>query len=232
MGQMVVFSDVTKRYPGGILALDSLSLDMEEGEFLFVTGPSGAGKSTIMKLLLAMEKPTDGQILVARRNVRSLRDGSIPFLRRNIGIIFQDFRLIESRTVFENVAITLEVLGLSSKEIRSRVGQVLELLGLAHLAHHLPPMLSGGEQQRVAIARAVANDPPLIVADEPTGSLDPALSIDVMNLLTEMNRKGVTVLVATHDAALMNRYRSRCVRLEKGRNAGEFITGEESVQAR
>ena len=231
MGQMVVFNDVTKRYPGGILALDGLSFDMEEGEFLFITGPSGAGKSTIMKLLLAMEKPTDGQILVARRNVRALREGSIPFLRRNIGIIFQAFRLIESRTVFENVAITLEVLGLARKEIRSRVGQVLELLGLAHLAPHFPPMLSGGEQQRVAIARAVANDPPLIVADEPTGSLDPALSVDVMNLLTEMNRKGVTVLVATHDAALMNRYRARCVRLEKGRNVGESITGEESVEA-
>ncbi len=226
MGQMVVFSDVTKRYPGGILALDGLSFDMEEGEFLFVSGPSGAGKTTLMRLLLAMEKPTDGQILVSRRNVRSLRDASIPFLRRNIGIVFQDFRLIESRTVYENIAITLEVLGLSRREIRSRVGQVMEILGLSHLAHHFPPMLSGGEQQRVAIARALANDPPLIVADEPTGSLDPGLSVEVMNLLMDMNRKGVTVLVATHDAALMNRYRARCILLEKGRNVGETVTGE------
>ncbi len=231
MGQMVVFNDVTKRYPGGILALDGLSFDMEEGEFLFITGPSGAGKTTLMKLLLAMEKPTDGQILVARRNVRALREGSIPYLRRNIGVVFQDFRLIDSRTVFENVAITLEVLGLGRREIRSRVGQVLDILGLAHLAQHYPPMLSGGEQQRVAIARAVANDPPLIVADEPTGSLDPELSIDVMNLLRELNRKGVTVLVATHDGGLMNRYKARCVRLERGRNVGELVTGEERAEA-
>jgi len=227
MGAMVVFSNVTKRYPGGILALDSLSFDMEEGEFLFVTGPSGAGKTTMMKLLLAVERPTDGQILVARRNIRALRESSIPYLRRNIGVVFQDFRLIESRTVFENIAVSLEVLGLSRREIRGRVGQVMEILGLSHLSENYPPMLSGGEQQRVAIARAVANDPPLIVADEPTGSLDPELSVEVMNLLMEMNRKGVTVLVATHDASLMDRYRTRCILLDKGANIGERITGGE-----
>jgi len=231
MGAMVVFSKVTKRYPGGIAALDSLSFDMEEGEFLFVTGPSGAGKTTILKLLLAMERPTDGQILVARRNIRALRDSSIPYLRRNIGVIFQDFRLIESRTVFENVAVTLEVLGLSGKELKTRVEQILEVLGLTHLWKHFPPMLSGGEQQRVAIARAVVNDPPLIVADEPTGSLDPVLSVEVMDLLMEMNRKGVTVLVATHDAMLMNRYKARCICLDRGHKTGERITGEGQVES-
>ena len=226
MGAMVVFSNVTKRYPGGILALDSLSFDVEQGEFLFITGPSGAGKTTIIKMLLAMEKPTDGQVLVARRNVRALRDSSIPYLRRNVGVVFQDFRLIETRTVFENVALALEVLGLSGKEIRGRVEQVLKVLGIAELARQYPPMLSGGEQQRVAIARAVVNDPPLIVADEPTGSLDPLLSVDVMDLLMEMNRKGVTVLVATHDAALMDRYKARCITLNRGHSLGERITGE------
>ena len=223
---MVVFSNVTKRYPGGILALDNLSFEMEEGEFLFVTGPSGAGKSTIIRLLLAVEKPTDGQILVARRNIRSIRETSIPFLRRNIGVVFQDFRLIENRTVEENIAISLEVLGLGRRDIRSRVGQVMDILGIGHLTTHYPPMLSGGEQQRVAIARAVVNDPPVIVADEPTGSRDPALSVDVMNLLMEMNRKGITVLVATHDSVLMDRYRSRCIMLDAGRKTSELITGE------
>lgn len=222
---MIVFSNVTKRYSGGICALDSFSLDMQEGEFLFVTGPSGAGKTTIIRLLLAEERPTSGQVIVARRNVSSLRESAIPYLRRNIGAVFQDFRLLDTRTVFENVSITLEVLGLSRKEIRSRVGQTLEILGISKLATHYPPMLSGGEQQRVAIARAVVNDPPLIVADEPTGNLDSALSADVMDMLMESHRRGSTVLVATHDDVLMNRYRARCVRVEDGVNKGEFITG-------
>jgi len=222
---MIVFSSVTKRYPGGITALDSLSFDMEEGEFLFVTGPSGAGKSTIIRLLLAMETPTEGQILLARRNLRSLRESSIPYLRRNIGTIFQDFRLIESRTVFENVAVTLEVLGLTAREVRTRVGQALEMFGLTRLARHYPPMLSGGEQQRVAIARAIVNDPPLVLADEPTGSLDPVLAVEVMDRLMEMHRRGITVLVATHDIALMDRYRQRCIQLERGCRVGERISG-------
>jgi len=225
---MVSFIKVTKRYPGGTIALDNLSFDMEEGEFLFITGPSGAGKTTVMKLLFADEKPTNGQLMVARRNVAALRESAIPFLRRNIGVVFQDFRLIQSRTVFENVAVTLEVLGLSSKDIQSRVGQVLEILGLQRLARHYPRMLSGGEQQRVAIARAVVNDPPLLVADEPTGNLDPKLSVEVMDLLMESHRRGSTVMVATHDARLMNRYRARCIRLEGGTATGEYITGDES----
>ena len=229
MGAMVSFSKVTKRYPGGTIALDNLSFDMEEGEFLFVTGPSGAGKTTVMKLLFADEKPTTGQLMVARRNVAALRESAIPFLRRNIGVVFQDFRLIESRTVYENVAVTLEVLGLASKDIQARVGQVLEILGLQRLARHYPRMLSGGEQQRVAIARAVVNDPPLLVADEPTGNLDPKLSVEVMDLLMESHRRGSTVMVATHDAGLMNRYRARCIRLEGGMATGEYITGDKGA---
>jgi cell division transport system ATP-binding protein len=223
---MIVFSNVTKRYPGGIVALDELSFDLDDSEFLFVTGPSGAGKTTIIRLLLAMERPSEGQILVAQRNLRSLMEGSIPYLRRNIGAIFQDFRLIDSRTVFDNIAVTLEVLGLARREIRSRVEQIMAVLSIDHLAAQFPPMLSGGEQQRVAIARAVVNDPPLIVADEPTGSLDPLLSKEVMDLLIEANRKGAAVLVATHDTSLMNRYRARCIGLDRGRKTSERITGE------
>jgi len=228
---MVVFSNVTKRYPGGITAIDSLSFGLEEGEFLFITGPSGAGKSTVLRLLLAEEGPTAGQIIVARRNLGSLRESAIPYLRRNIGVIFQDFRLIDSRTAFENIAVTLEVLGLPSSEIRNRVGQVMEVLGISRLAEHRPPMLSGGEQQRVAIARAVVNDPPLIIADEPTGNLDPALSVEVMNLLMDCHRRGTTLLVATHDLGLMNRYRARCLSLERGVLVEETITGEQSEDA-
>lgn len=228
MGQMVVFSNVTKRYPGGITALDTVSMEVQEGDFLFITGPSGAGKTTMIRLLLAMERPTEGSVLVARRNIAALAETAIPYLRRNIGVVFQDFRLIETRTVFENVAITLEVLGIHPRDTRARVNQVLESLELGHLARSYPPMLSGGEQQRVAIARAVVNDPPLLIADEPTGNLDPALSVEVMDLLMESHRKGATVLVATHDRDLMNRYRARCVQLYKGRKVGEVLTGESS----
>ena len=190
MGAMVSFSKVTKRYPGGTIALDNLSFDMEEGEFLFITGPSGAGKTTVMKLLFADEKPTNGQLMVARRNVAALRESAIPFLRRNIGVVFQDFRLIESRNIFENVAVTLEVLGLPSKDIRSRVGQVLEILGLQRLARHYPRMLPGGEQQRVAIARAVVNNRPLLGADATTGRQDPTMRAEGMALLMEPARRG------------------------------------------
>ncbi len=225
MVAMITFADVTKRYPGGIIALDGVSVDIQEGEFVFVTGPSGAGKTTLIRLLLAQEKPSSGQVLVARRNVRALRESSIPFLRRNIGVVFQDFRLIDSRTVFENIAVTLEVLGLPQKTIRTRVTHIMDLLGLGHLMKSYPPMLSGGEQQRVAIARAVVNDPPLIVADEPTGNLDPALSVEVMDLLKEANGRGATVIVATHSRELMERYRTRCIYLERGQKVDERMTG-------
>ena len=225
MAAMITFADVTKRYPGGIIALDGVSVDIQEGEFVFVTGPSGAGKTTLIRLLLAQEKPSSGQVLVARRNVRALRESSIPFLRRNIGVVFQDFRLIDSRNVFENIAVTLEVLGLPQKTIRTRVTHIMDLLGLGHLMKSYPPMLSGGEQQRVAIARAVVNDPPLIVADEPTGNLDPALSVEVMDLLKEANGRGATVIVATHSRELMERYRTRCIYLERGQKVDERMTG-------
>jgi len=228
MVAMINFADVTKRYPGGIIALDGVSVDIQEGEFVFITGPSGAGKTTLIRLLLAQEKPSSGQVLVARRNVKVLRESSIPFLRRNIGVVFQDFRLIDSRTVFENIAVTLEVLGLPQKIIRTRVIHIMDLLGLGHLMKSYPPMLSGGEQQRVAIARAVVNDPPLIVADEPTGNLDPALSLEVMDLLKEANGRGATVIVATHSRELMDRYRTRCIYLERGQKVDESMTGGEA----
>ena len=230
MGSMVVFSNVTKRYPGGTTALDQVSFELEDGEFLFLSGPSGAGKTTAVRLLLALERPSAGEAIVARRNVHALRAAAIPYLRRNIGVVFQDFRLIRSRTVFDNVALALQVLGLPPGQVRQRVIHVLEVLGLTHLAMHLPPMLSGGEQQRVAIARAIVNDPPFIVADEPTGNLDPVLSMEVMDLLMESHRRGASVIVATHDIALMSQYKARCVLLEQGRKVGECITGEEFLE--
>lgn len=225
MGPMIVFSNVTKRYAGGICALDNVSFEIDSGDFLFVTGPSGAGKTTLIRLLLAQEKPTSGEILVARRNVKALRESSIPYLRRNIGVVFQDFRLIPRRTVRENISVTLEVLGLPRRIVSPRVAHVMELLSLSHLADKYPPMLSGGEQQRVAIARAVVNEPPVLIADEPTGNLDPLLSVEVMGLLREACAKGTTVLVATHDIELMHRYRARCIHLDRGQKIQESVTG-------
>ncbi len=225
MGSMVMFASVTKRYPCGVTALDGVSFDLESGSFTFITGPSGAGKTTLVRLLLSSEKPTLGEILVAGRNVRALRESSIPYLRRNIGVVFQDFRLIPRRTVYENIAITLEVLGLPGRAIRPRVAHIMALLSLSHLRDKYPPALSGGEQQRVAIARAVVNEPPVLVADEPTGNLDPLLSVEVMGLLQEACAKGTTVLVATHDIELMHRYRARCIHLDRGQKIRESVTG-------
>lgn len=207
---------VHKRYPNGCDALTDVTLRIREGEFAFLTGPSGAGKSTLLRLLLVMERATDGQILIGGRNIHVLRDASIPFLRRNIGLVFQDFKLIPRRTVFDNVAIGLEIMGLDRKDIERRVNQLLEGLRLMHKAQSFPGDLSGGEQQRVAIARALVNEPAILLCDEPTGNLDPELSDEVLRLLLDINRRGTTVVVATHDTQLVDRFGLRTLVLARG----------------
>jgi len=213
---MILFTRVAKRYPQGVEALNGVTFHLEKGSFLFVTGPSGAGKTTLVKMVLGVERPTEGSVIVAGRNVSALRASAVPYLRRNIGVVFQDFKLLESRTVYQNIALGLEILGWSRRDIRTRVGQLLERLGLERLANHRPREISGGEQQRVAIARALVNNPPILVADEPTGSVDPDLAVEIMDLLVDAQRKGTTVLVATHNLGLIERYDLPLLYLERG----------------
>jgi len=208
---------VKKAYPGDAPVLDDITLRVEKGEFCWLTGPSGAGKSTLLRLLFCAEQPSSGQILVGGRNIGRLAQGGIPFLRRNIGVVFQDFKLLDNRTVVENVGYALEVLGFSDAEIRERSMKRLEQVGLEHKATSLPRRLSGGEQQRVAIARALVNEPTILLADEPTGNLDPSLTDSILQLLFDANARGTTVVVATHDRTLLTRYHKRTIGLEKGR---------------
>jgi cell division transport system ATP-binding protein len=224
---MILFTRVSKRYAHGNEALSQVSFHIEKGGFLFVSGPSGAGKTTLVKLILAMEKPSEGSVIVAGRNVSALASQAVPYLRRNVGVIFQDYKLIQNRSVFANVSLALEILGWRSGEIRKRTGQILERLGIEHLAKHFPQEISGGEQQRVAIARALANNPPILVADEPTGSIDPALAREIMDLLVDTHKKGTTVLVATHDKGLMKRYDLPRLHLVKGRMSSPGKGGED-----
>ena len=213
---MIQLFHVTKRYANGIEALRDVTLRIHEGEFIFLSGPSGAGKTTFIKLLMAIEEANEGEILVAGRNLSVLRKNAIPYLRRNIGVVWQDFKLLTNRNVYDNVAIALEVLGLPRKQVRRRVLQVLEMVGLDRYAQSMPHWLSGGEKQRVAIARAIVNEPPILVADEPTGNLDPDLSVEIMQTLMDIQSRGTTVVVATHDRGLMDRFGQRVVLLNKG----------------
>ncbi len=214
---MIQLYHVTKRYPPGINALTDISLHVEKGEFVFLTGPSGAGKTTLLKMLFREELPTEGQILVNGRNLAVLPAARVPYLRRSIGVVFQDFKLIHRKTVYENIALALHVVGVSESEHKGRVLRVLRMVGLQHRMHAYPLQVSGGEQQRVAIARALINEPLLLLADEPTGNLDPELSHDIMRLFREINAHGTTVVVATHDRDLIRRFGRRAVHLEGGR---------------
>ena len=218
---MIQMFHVTKRYEGDVLALSDVSLLVGKGEFVFLTGPSGAGKSTLLNLLFCAERASNGQILVTGRNVSRIRESQIPDLRRHIGVVFQDFKLLPHRTVAENVALTLDVLGVRRRDAMRRVLAMLKQVGLAHKADTFPTRLSGGEQQRVAIARALVNDPALLLADEPTGNLDATLTIEIMDLLRDFSARGTTVLVATHDRSLIDRYQKRTLRLEAGRIASD-----------
>ncbi|HHU31251.1 MAG: cell division ATP-binding protein FtsE [Zhaonellaceae bacterium] len=214
---MIQLLNVSKIYPNKVQALNDLTVKIDRGEFVFLVGPSGAGKSTFIKLLIREELPTKGQILVGGKSILRLRKSEVAKLRRNIGIVFQDFRLLTDRTVFENVAFAMEVLEHSKKEIRARVPSVLEMVGLDGKGEYFPHQLSGGEQQRVAIARAIVNGPRLLIADEPTGNLDPETSWEIMELLNDINRRGTTVLMATHARSIVNKMRKRVIALEQGR---------------
>ena len=213
---MIRFENVTKTYKGSTVAIRDLSIEIEKGEFVFLVGSSGSGKTTFLRLLLREELPTNGRIIEAGRDIVALPKWRVPFLRRNIGCVFQDFRLLPNKTVFENVAFALEVIGRPKNVVRSQVPQVLELVGLGHKHESLPGELSGGEQQRVAVARAFVNRPLILLADEPTGNLDPSTSEGIMSLLDRINRTGTTVVMATHDKALVDRMRRRVLELDHG----------------
>ncbi|MEI6108849.1 MAG: cell division ATP-binding protein FtsE [Actinomycetes bacterium] len=214
---MIVFDHVTKQYKNSPQpALNDVNLTIEQGDFVFLVGSSGSGKSSLLRLLLKEEKATEGTVTVDGINVAKLRNRKVPAFRRQMGIVFQDFRLLPGKSVFDNVAFGMEVIGKSRKEIRNRIPAVLELVGLEEKAHRLPSELSGGEQQRVALARAFVNQPRLLLADEPTGNLDPATSVGIMKLLDRINRTGTTIVMATHDVAIVDQMRKRIVQMESG----------------
>ncbi len=214
---VIEFRDVSKTYEGGDVGLDGATFSIARGEFVFLVGHSGSGKSTVMKLLLKEIEPTSGVIRVAGRDLSDIDGRHVPHYRRNIGAVFQDYKLLPNRTVYDNVAYALQVTGGTRKEIRAKVPDILRLTGLSTKLHNLPDQLSGGEQQRVSVARAFVNHPPLLLADEPTGNLDPETSIGIMQLLYRINRTGSTVVVATHDHHLVDRMKRRVIELERGR---------------
>jgi cell division transport system ATP-binding protein len=223
---VIEMQDVWKTYPDGNHALRGISVKVDRNEFVYVVGPSGAGKSTFMKLMYREERPTKGQIFVNGFNLEKLKQRKIPYVRRNIGVIFQDFRLLPKMSVYENVAFAMEVIEAPKKIIRKRVQEVLELVRLKDKAGSLPTQLSGGEQQRVAIARAIVNNPAVIIADEPTGNLDPETSWGIMKLMEEINFRGTTIVMATHNKEIVNTMRKRVIAIESGKIARDEARGE------
>lgn len=223
---MIEMQDVWKTYPDGTNALRGITVTINRNEFVYIVGPSGAGKSTFMKLIYREEKPTKGNLYVNGFNLEKLRQRKIPYLRRNIGVIFQDYRLLPRLTAAENVAFAMEVIEAPKKTIRRRTTEVLELVGLKDRLNALPSQMSGGEQQRVAIARAIVNNPSVIIADEPTGNLDPETSWGIMRLLEEINFRGTTIVMATHNREIVNTMRKRVIAIEKGNIARDEVRGE------
>ena len=221
---MIILKDIIKQYKNKP-ALYNVNLHIRPGEFVFLTGPSGAGKSTLMKMLYMEARPTRGQILVGGINIANLHPNKIPNLRRCMGIVFQDFKLLQNHTVYDNIAYVIRTLGISSREIDARVYGALKVVGLESKAKSKPTELSGGEQQRVSIARAIVNGPPLLIADEPTGNLDPKNSMEVMEILDQVNQRGITILVSTHDQAIVNYYRKRVITLYEGQIVKDVQAG-------
>jgi cell division transport system ATP-binding protein len=222
---MIVFDSVTKVYEPDVVALHEVTFHVDKGEFVFIVGASGSGKSTLVRLLLKELEPTQGKIVVGGRELGRLKRSKVPMLRRNIGCVFQDFKLLPTRTAAENVAYALKVQGESNTSIRKKVPEVLAMVGLAHKMNSLPDELSGGEQQRVSIARAFVNRPPLLVCDEPTGNLDPDTSVGIMQLLYRINRSGTTIMMVTHDREMVDKMRKRVIQLEEGRLARDERRG-------
>ena len=213
---MIKLVDVYKEYENGTVALDGVNLQIDDGEFVFLVGPSGSGKSTVLKLITGEEQSTHGRVMVNGYNMNNIRRWQIPYMRRTLGVIFQDFRLIEKKTVRQNLEFAMRVVGTSSREMRKRIPYILELVDLAEKGEVYPNELSGGEQQRVAIARALVNNPQMIIADEPTGNLDPHRSLEIMTLLARINQMGTTMLVVTHEKELVNRFEKRVVAINYG----------------
>lgn len=214
---MILLSNVSKTYPNGSTALDDVSFFIERGEFVFIVGPSGSGKSTLIKLLMHEETATQGQVIINNKDIGKLKRREIPYLRRSMGVVFQDFRLLSNKTVYENVAFAMDIIGASRKEIRKQVPNVLSLVGLSHKAKSYPRELSGGEQQRVALARALVNNPAFLIADEPTGNLNPKVAMEIMELLDNINKRGTTVIMATHAKDIVDAMKKRVIAIEEGK---------------
>ncbi|MDR7866363.1 MAG: cell division ATP-binding protein FtsE [Sporomusaceae bacterium] len=223
---MIHMAGVSKIYSNGSVALSDITVDIDKGDFVFIVGPSGAGKSTFIKLLFREELPTSGELYVNGRNVAELEAAEVPYLRRGLGIVFQDFRLLPNKTVYENVAFAMEVIESPRREIQKRVYHVLDLVGLRHKARNYPGHLSGGEQQRVAIARAIVNNPTVVIADEPTGNLDPDTSWEIMKIFERINKAGTTMVMATHDKMVVDGMKRRVIAIEQGRIARDQEGGQ------
>ncbi|AYW45374.1 cell division ATP-binding protein FtsE [Tetragenococcus koreensis] len=228
---MIEMKDVTKKYPNGTAAIRGLSISIDQGEFVYVVGPSGAGKSTFIKLMYREEKPTGGDLKVAEYDLMNIKNREVPYLRREIGVVFQDYKLLERKTVYENVAYAMQVIGRRPREIKKRVMDVLDMVGLKHKARVFPNQLSGGEQQRVSIARAIVNTPQVVIADEPTGNLDPEISWEIMKLLDRINAQGTTVVMATHNRTIVNTIRHRVIAIENGKIIRDQAEGEYGYDA-
>jgi cell division transport system ATP-binding protein len=231
---MISLQHVTKTYKNDVTALDDVSIEIEKGEFVFLVGPTGCGKSTCIRLMMKELEPSRGEVSIAGRPLSDVPRSRLPYLRRNLGVVFQDYKLLPNRTVYDNVAYSLQVIGESRKEIRRKVPDILRLVGLSTKLHNYPTELSGGEQQRVSVARAFVNHPPLLLADEPTGNLDPETSIGIMQLIYRINRTGTTVIVATHDKEMVDKMRRRVIELREGRIVRDersgLYTQDESTQ--
>ena len=213
---MIQLQGVTKVYSNGAVGLNNVSLTIEKGEFVFITGNSGSGKSTFLKLLFKEIDPDHGKVIINNKDITKLKRRKVPYLRRDIGMVFQDFRLLPNKTVYENVAFAMQIVGATSREIRKNVPLVLGLVGLARKARCYPNELSGGEQQRTALARAIVNNPTMLIADEPTGNIDPDTSMEIMNILNDINKAGTTIIMATHDKGIVDRLKKRVIAIEKG----------------